>query len=63
MWLMLSVGNASLMVLYCKEYFTRHLGPQVNPLTGESWSSLGVYDFFVPRIYRIQFPEQFSGGK
>jgi hypothetical protein len=59
MWLMLTIGNAALLVLYCREYFVRIMGPEVYDKTGQPWSTLGVYDFFIPRTYRLQFPHHF----
>jgi hypothetical protein len=58
MWLTLSIGNAWLMVLYAREYFARHYGPPTAP-DGRPWTDLGVYDFFVPRTFRLQYPELF----
>jgi len=55
MWIMLATGNAFLMVLYIREYFTRLKGvPPVDPLSGLPWADLGWSDFTVPRTFRIQ---------
>ena len=58
MWISLSIGNAWLMVLYTREYYARTAGPAANP-AGDPWESLGIYDFFVPRTLRFQYPEWF----
>lgn len=52
MWMMLAIGNGWLMVLYAREYFARQtvLAEPVDP-----WE-----DFFVPRTFKIQFPQYFS---
>ena len=60
MWLMLAMGNSWLMVLYCKEFYLRSLGPSLNPATSQPWSELGFYDFIVPRLLRLQFPGFFA---
>jgi sterol O-acyltransferase len=59
MWFTLSIGTAGLMVLYCREYFYRARGPANDPITGLPWSKVSN-DFFIPRTYRLQFPEQFK---
>jgi sterol O-acyltransferase len=59
MWLTLSIGTAGLMVLYCREFYYRARGPALDPTTGMPWDQLGD-DFFVPRTYRLQFPERFA---
>ncbi len=53
MWLMLSTGNAMLMVMYCREYYVRHHPSSLG-------STLDFHDFMVPRTFRIQFPNYFS---
>ncbi len=53
MWLMLSTGNAMLMVMYCREYYVRH-----HP--SSAGTAFDFNDFMVPRTFRTQFPEYFS---
>ncbi len=53
MWLTLAIGNGWLMVLYAREYFARQ-SPAPDGIEG-TWE-----DFFVPRIFRIQFPQYFQ---
>lgn len=54
MWMMLTIGNASLMVLYCREYFARAKNiPPTDPWTGAPWKDVEL-DFWIPRTFRIQ---------
>ena len=58
-WIMLSIGNAIMMVLYNREFFYRISGPKTAP-SGILWSEInGLEDFFIPRTFRLQFPDYF----
>jgi hypothetical protein len=52
MWLTLAIGNGWLMVLYAREYFARQIP---DPALDGTWE-----DFFVPRTFRVQFPQYFN---
>ena len=66
MWMMLTIGNAILMVIYIREYYSRFYGfgkldidpnaiyPDYFPFISREMQLI-VYDFFVPRTFRIQF--------
>ena len=60
MWLMLTTGNAMLMVLYMREYFMRSHGPITDSISNKAFNEMGINDYFIPRTLRIQFPELFT---
>ena len=60
MWLMLTTGNAMLMVLYMREYFMRSHGPAIDMASKRAYSDMGINDFFIPRTLRIQFLDFFK---
>ena len=59
MWLMLTTGNAMLMVLYMREYFMRSHGPPIDAATSRPYTDMGINDYLIPRTLRIQFPAHF----
>ena len=60
MWLMLTTGNAMLMVSYMREYFMRSHGPITDSISNKAFNEMGINDYFIPRTLRIQFPELFT---